>query len=442
MKETNTILIVDDEASVRFTLKEVLEEEGYQILEATSGKEAIDILEKKDIALVISDLSMPNMDGMILLENIKNMDPSPLFIMLTAFGSERHAVEAIKLGAYDYLKKPFDIDEIIHVVKRAVGSIYLLTENRRLRAHLALGRKMIFCSEEMFQIAETVDRIASKDVTVLITGESGTGKELVANAIVEASHLKEKPFVRVNTTAIPESLLESSLFGHEKGAFTGADQKHLGYFREAHKGTLFLDEIGEMPIFAQVKLLRAIQHGEIQPVGGTINNVDVRLIAATNQNLKTAVSEGSFREDLYYRLHVVEIKIPPLRERRADIPFLLDHFIKKYSEKFGIKELNLPENTRKKLIQKDWPGNVRELEHTIESITALSIDGVVDDRMLETYSQMKAVPMTLKSQVETFERGIVFNSLKNNQGNQSETARQLGINRVTLIDKIKKYGLK
>ncbi len=436
------ILIVDDEASVRYTLKEVLEEEGYKTNEASTGEEALKLLQTVDIELIISDLSMPGMDGMSLLEKVKDLERSPLFIMITAFGSERHAVEAIKLGAYDYLKKPFDIDEVVLVVNRALRSIHLQEENRKLRARLALGRQMVFNSEAMFQIADTVDRIADKDVNILITGESGTGKELVADAIVEASHRKSKPFIRFNSSAVPENLLEAALFGHEKGAYTGADRSRPGYFQEADGGTLFLDEIGEMPLFAQVKLLRTIQSGEIQPVGGSARNVNVRLIAATNRNLKKAVDEGTFREDLYYRLHVVEIQIPPLRERKSDTPLLMDHFFKKYADKFGIRTLSASQEIKDMLIQKDWPGNVRELEHTIESITALSNNGVIDDSLIDLDSQITGEPLSLKAQVEAFERGIILKAFKKNSGNQSETARHLGISRVTLIDKLKKYGLK
>ncbi|MBN1980837.1 MAG: sigma-54-dependent Fis family transcriptional regulator [Chitinivibrionales bacterium] len=459
------ILIVDDEASIRFTLRDILEGAGYAVDEASGGDEAIAKTTTTAYPLIISDLAMPKMDGMELLSQLVNKGHTGRVIFLTARGSQRKAVEAMKAGAHDYLTKPFDVDELLISVSKALESDRLSEENRRLKAHLNLGRSMVFHSSAMVEIATAVERIADKDVGVLITGESGTGKELICQAIHDRSRRSSKgPFIKFSCAALPDTLIEATLFGHERGAYTGADQMRLGCFREATGGTLLLDEIGELSAIGQTRLLRVLECGEIQPVGGKIQKVDVRIIAATNRNLEQMVEKGSFRSDLYYRLKVVHIHLPSLKQRPEDIPPLIDHFIEVYREKFGLSSLVIPAAVREKLIDHPWPGNVRQLKHTIEQLALFSHDGVVkevhfspgtlpastssadDDSGGEnssttgdTFNQSSVI--TLKQRVDSFERQIIKAALQECNNNQSETARHLGINRATLIDKIKKFGL-
>ncbi|HJZ88841.1 MAG TPA: sigma-54 dependent transcriptional regulator [Polyangia bacterium] len=445
------ILLVDDEPAVLFTLQEVLSERGHRTVSSASGAEALERLEGVDA--VLTDLQMPGMDGLELLRSIRDRDSTLPVLLVTAHGNEKVAVSAMKAGAYDYLTKPFDIDEVALVVERALESRQLRIANRRLVAEQALGRRLVADSAPMRRLLDAVERLAEKDVTVLIRGETGTGKELIASLLHAHSRRAKKPFVRFNCAAIPAELAESELFGHVKGAFTGAQTSRRGFFSEAGGGTLVLDEIGELPAGVQAKLLRALQDGEIQPVGSARpEKVDVRVVASTNRDLRAEAAAGRFREDLYYRLAVVELSVPPLRERRDDIPKLAEEFARRYAEKFGLDELRLADGLLARLRESDWPGNVRQLENTVARLAALSTGGVIEADAFDPISAAPEAPSmegagnavdgpSLREQVEAFERNLISRALATTGGNQSEAARRLGTSRVTLIDKIKKYGL-
>ncbi len=453
------ILLVDDEPGVLFTLSEVLTERGHKVVSARSGAEALAKFDDADA--VLTDLSMPGMDGLELMGQLVARDPTLPVILLTAHGSERVAVAAIKQGAYDYLTKPFDIDEVALVIERALETRRLRVDNRRLAAEQTLGRRIIGASRPMRRLLEATSRVASRDVTVLVRGETGTGKEFVAELLHAQSTRASKPLVRFNCAALPAELADAELFGHVRGAFTGAANSRPGYFAQANGGTLILDEVGELPLSVQAKLLRALQEGEIQPVGsGRIEKVDVRVVASTNRDLASEAKTGVFREDLYYRLAVVELVVPPLRDRKDDIPALAEEFARRYGERFGLGSIALDPALIEALGRDDWPGNVRQLENTIARLAALSSGGMIGLADLEqaTGDHVSAHPdpatadsadpppdarngPSLKEQVEAFERGLVARSLDATGGNQSEAARRLGVSRVTLIDKMKKYGL-
>jgi DNA-binding NtrC family response regulator len=456
----STILLVDDEPGVLFTLCEVLTERGHRVVTAKSGTDALTKLD--DVETVLTDLSMPGMDGLELMTQVASRDPSLPVILLTAHGSERVAVAAMKQGAYDYLSKPFDIDEVAVVIERAVEARHLRVDNRRLAAEQTLGRRIIGASRPMRRLLEATSRVASKNVTVLVRGETGTGKEFVAELLHAQSARADKPLVRFNCAALPADLADAELFGHARGAFTGANASRPGFFAQADGGTLILDEVGELPPSVQAKLLRALQEGEIQPVGsGRIDKVDVRVVASTNRDLAADAKAGTFREDLYYRLAVVELVVPPLRDRKDDIPALAEEFARRYGERFGLDTITLEPALIDALVRTDWPGNVRQLENTIARLAALSAGGTItlaDFRAADTGASppSPSPPPTsdsdepppdarngpsLKEQVEAFERGLVARALDSTGGNQSEAARRLGVSRVTLIDKMKKYGL-
>jgi two-component system response regulator AtoC len=453
----SSVLLVDDEPGVLFTLSEVLAERGHRVLGARSAAEALAKIDDADA--VVTDLAMPGMDGLALMAEISARDPALPVILLTAHGSERVAVAAMKQGAYDYLAKPFDIDEVALVIERALEARRLRIDNRRLAAEQTLGRRIIGSSRPMRRLLEATSRVASRDVTVLVRGETGTGKEFVAELLHAESTRSQKPLVRFNCAALPAELADAELFGHVKGAFTGAAANRAGFFSQADGGTLILDEVGELPLPIQAKLLRALQEGEIQPVGsGRIDKVDVRVVAATNRDLAADVKTGAFREDLYYRLAVVELVVPPLRDRKDDIPSLAEEFARRYGERFGLGPIALEPTLIDALVRAEWPGNVRQLENTIARLAALSTGGVLgladfraadpgapvppppDDASAEPVPDARNGP-TLKEQVEAFERGLVSRALDSTGGNQSEAARRLGVSRVTLIDKMKKYGL-
>ena len=454
----STVLLVDDEPGVLFTLSEVLTERGHRVVTARSGNEALTKLDD-DVDAVLTDLSMPGMDGLELMTQIAARDPALPTILLTAHGSERVAVAAMKQGAYDYLAKPFDIDEVAVVIERAVEARHLRLDNRRLSAEQALGHRIIGASRPMRRLLEATSRVASKDVTVLVRGETGTGKEFVAELLHAQSTRADKPLVRFNCAALPADLADAELFGHARGAFTGASASRPGFFAQANGGTLILDEVGELPPAVQAKLLRALQEGEIQPVGsGRIDKVNVRVVASTNRDLAADVKAGTFREDLYYRLAVVELVVPPLRDRKDDIPALAEEFARRYGERFGLGTITLEPALIDALVRTDWPGNVRQLENTIARLAALSTGGLItlaDFRAADTSNAPAPMPSSdtdepapdarngpsLKEQVEAFERGLVARALDATGGNQSEAARRLGVSRVTLIDKMKKYGL-
>jgi two-component system response regulator AtoC len=460
-----TVLLVDDEPGVLFTLTELLSEHGHKVVTARSGPEALPLVDEADT--VVTDLQMPGMDGLALLAQITARDPQLPVILLTAHGSERVAVQAMKSGAHDYIAKPFDIDEVGVVIERALETRRLRQANRRLAAEHALGRRIIAEARPMRRVLEAAERIAGRDVTVLVRGETGTGKELVAHLLHVHSGRAQKPLIRFNCAAIPAELAEAELFGHARGAFTGAAGARRGFFAEADGGTLILDEVGELPHGVQAKLLRALQEGEIQPVGsGRVEKVDVRVVAATNRDLAADAREGKFREDLYYRLAVVELVVPPLRERKDDIPALAEEMARRYAEKFGLGRLELEPALVDAFVRHDWPGNVRQLENAIARLAALSTGGTLRlaDYLEQTGGDGGARPAaaadgdagdespaeaagdgangpSLREQVEAFERGVIARTLEGANGNQSEAARRLGVSRVTLIDKLKKYGL-
>lgn len=433
------VLVVDDDEGVRFTLTEVLSELDVETFEAADGAQAWALVQSEDVDLLITDLSMPNLDGMALLERVRTHRPETKVVMVTAHGSESAAVQAMKLGAFDYFPKPFDIDQILQVVRRATESARLAAENQRLRAQLVLGRHMVFASEAMLKVARLVERAAPRDITVLITGDSGTGKERVADALVAASQRASAPFVKFNCAAIAREVAEDELFGHRAGAFTGATQPRTGLFREADGGTILLDEIGELDLSVQGKLLRVLQEGEIRPVGADRPvQLDTRVLAATHKDLEAEVRAGRFREDLYFRLNVVRVHLPPLDERPEDLEPLIDHFVTKYTDRYGLERARLSPATRRRLLATTFRGNVRELENTIERLVALSQGDLIED--LEELAE-DLPPLTLKQRVEAYERGLVVSALQQAKQNRSEAARRLGVGRVTLLDKLKKYGL-
>jgi DNA-binding NtrC family response regulator len=442
------VLIVDDEAALRYTLRAILEEEGnLAIEEAEDGAQALERIDAGGVDLVLTDLRMPRMDGMELLAELAGRPGAPRAIMITAHGSERMAVEAMKNGAVDYFAKPFEGDEIVRVVHRSLETVRLNAENRTLRAALSLRQSMVFSSPQMHRVAELVERAAPRDVTVLITGDSGTGKELIAKALVRASGRADKPYVRFNCAALPRELAEAELFGHSKGAFTGATRARVGLFREADGGTVLLDEIGELDPLTQGKLLRVIQEREVRPVGeDTTVKVNVRILAATNRNLADAVRKSIFREDLCYRLNVIEIHVPPLRERPEDIVPLAEHFAARFADRYGIDGVQLSDRVLGRLQQFHWPGNVRELENVVERLVALAESPQIDDDPFDANAGAGTEPLErrlgLRERMANFERGLIAAEMNRSQANQSEAARQLGVSRPALIDKLKKYGLK
>lgn len=453
------VLVVDDDAGLRFTLGEILAAEGLDVVTAADGADAVERFDSEPFPLVITDLRMPRMDGMQLLEALARRVPCPKVIVITAHGSERQAVEAMKAGACDYFRKPFDNDELLVVVRRVLDAVRLAAENERLVGELALSRSMVFGSEAMNRLAVLVARVAPRDTTVLITGESGTGKERVAEAIVKASARADQSYVRFNCAALSAELAEAELFGHAKGAFTGAHRARSGLFREADGGTLLLDEIGELGPSTQATLLRVLQEGEVRAVGEERSRqIDVRIIAATHRDLERLVRQGRFREDLFYRLNVVSLRVPPLRERPADIPKLARHFLSRYSERFGLSHLHLPEGLFERLSAYRWPGNVRELENAMESLIVLSPPGELDLALLPDPSstvaeeasgeapQILAVlgsnqGLSLRQRLDAYERGLVVEALHQAAGNRSLAATRLGVSRVTLHDKIRKHGI-
>ena len=439
------MLVVDDDAGVRFTLRGLLEDEGLEVLEAADGEQGLALVERGGVALVLSDVRMPKLDGLGLLARLQQLpEPRPHVVLLTAHGNERLAVEAMKRGAYDYFRKPFELEDVLTVVRRALGTVRLTRENSRLQGEVALLRSLVFVSPAMSRLAELVTRVAPRDVTVLITGESGTGKERVAEALVAGSKRADRPFVRFNCAALTEELAEAELFGHSKGAFTGAVRARPGLFREADGGTLLLDEVGELGASVQARLLRVLQEGEVRPVGEERPvKVDVRLVAATHRELGAEVKAGRFREDLYYRLKVVHLHVPALRERPEDIPVLARHFLSRAAKAFGLPPAQLTPPLLEKLTTWSWPGNVRELENALESAVALSADGAIDLSLLPSSASSVEVPpgAGLKEKLEATERGLIVTAMDAARGNVSEAARQLRIGRATLHDKLKKYGL-
>jgi two-component system response regulator AtoC len=447
------VLVIDDDASLRFTLEAVLSDAGLVIETCENGPSGLSAFEARGADVVLTDLVMPDMDGMHVLERMRAADPSVPVLMLTANGSERVAVAAMKAGASDYIPKPFDPDELVLAVKRAIDWRELRLQNARLRTEAALGRTIVAESPAMKRVMDVVARAAPKDVTVLLTGESGSGKDVLASVLHAHSRRADKPFVRFNAAAIPSELAEAELFGHTRGAFTGAQAARQGYFQLAHKGTLFIDEIGELPLAIQAKVLRALQSGEVQQVGGRPEVVDVRLIAATNRDLLADVKSGRFREDLFYRLNVVPIRVPTLRERPEDVEPLVRTFVRQYAERYGMGAVEVEPALTEALQRHGWPGNVRELENTIARLLALAPDERITLALWHSLSDARTASPTpsptgdlgpgypLRARVEAFERALISEAFEAAGRNQSETARRLGVSRPALIEKLHKYGL-
>jgi len=439
------ILIVDDEEPQRDMLAGFLKKEGYAVETAESGKIALELADQKHFELALVDLKMPEMDGIELLEKLKVQNPEIQVIMMTAFGTVETAVEAMKKGAYHYIGKPINLDELKLDIKKALNNQRILVENRYLKEELEQqykGLKIIGESKAIKEVLSTVARVAPTDSTILIMGESGTGKELVARAIHALSQRKDEKFIPVSCAALPETLLESELFGYEKGAFTGAVKKKEGRFELADRGTLFLDEIGDIPLETQVKLLRVIESQKFERLGGkdTIT-VNVRIISATNQDLEKKTKEKTFREDLYYRLNVISIFIPPLRERKADMIPLVDYFIEKSNRKCGREIKGITPRAKEILLSYDWPGNVRELENIIERGVVLSRGEALDQEDLSSLSFGRRKGMPLDLSLKEMEKSHILNVLEKTDWNLGQTAEILGIHRNTLRLKMKEYGI-
>ena len=447
------ILVVDDDESLRRITQLQLEEAGYDVLAASSGDAALNLIEEEAPALVITDLKMPGISGLEVLKKVRECHPQTTVLMITAFGTVQTAVAAMKAGAYDYLTKPIDYEELVLVVNRAMERQHLLEEVRTLR--LSLDQKygfesIIGRSKMLLNVLEMASRVAQKNSTVLIRGETGTGKELLARAIHQNSLRKDQAFVTINCGAIPKDLLESELFGHAKGSFTGAFSPKRGKVEAADGGTLFLDEIGELPLELQVKILRLIQNGEIEKVGAVSSStVDVRIIAATHRNLQTLIEDGSFREDLFYRLAVIPLELPPLRERADDIPELVQSLFLKARQKHGVPNLKLPPHLVPYFSGYRWPGNVRELENVIERLTVLAVgDEITLNDLPEFLRRERPASEALQLELpphgislEALEKELILKALKKFDGNQTKAAAFLDISRRTLIYRMEKHGI-
>ncbi len=450
--EGKRILVVDDETSVQRLLRDVLAKQGYKIMTAGNGQEAVETYQANRPDLVLMDVRMPVMDGMTAFGSIKAMDQEAMVIMMTAYATVEDAVKAMKEGAFDYIIKPFHIDEVKVIVRRGLEVRSLTNEVKSFRRRLADSyANIIGKSRRMQEVFDIIERVADTNVTVLIRGESGTGKELVARAIHYHSPRRDKPFVKINCSAMPATLVESELFGHEKGAFTGAHIRKPGKFEMADGGTLLLDEVGEMDPATQVKLLRVLQEQEFERLGGTETiRVNVRVIASTNANLEEAINRKAFREDLYYRLNVVPVRLPPLRERREDIPELVQYFVQKFAREFHREVRGVAPEAIDLLIRYSWPGNVRELENVIKHAIILGNGDLLTPLHLPVNVRMglqeQGTPVTghhrqLRAAVRELERCMIRRALAETGGNRSEAAKQLGISRRALIYKIDEYGL-
>jgi two-component system response regulator PilR (NtrC family) len=442
------VLVVDDERRQRDILQMILEAEGYETTAAGNGRQALQAAEDGGFDVVLTDLKMPDLNGIELLSEILKLQPQPLVILMTAHGTIDSAVDAMRKGAFDYLTKPLEKDELLLVLRRAIERTHLVRENRMLREQLRDRFRLdniVGAHGSMQDVFRIVHKVAASTSTVLIYGESGTGKELVARAVHHESERRSRPFYAVNVAALPESILEAELFGHEKGAFTGAEMRKIGLFEQASGSTLFLDEVGDLKRDLQVKLLRALQEREILRVGGTERvRIDVRIVAATNQDLEREVREGQFREDLYYRLNVIPIVLPPLRDRRTDIPLLVDHFLAKY---LGSRPRGVSEDALKTLMAYDWPGNVRELESVIERALLLGEGDLIvpADLPASLRSGAGALRRAMDLEIpdtgidlEAVERSLILKALDKAGGNVTRAARLLGLSRRTLQYRIEK----
>jgi len=473
------IIVIDDEKTLRWAAEKALKSKGFDVISAEDGKKGLELIEKtEDVSIVISDIKMPHLSGLELLKTVKERRPEIFVIMISAFGDMKTTIEAMKLGAYDFLLKPFDISKMIAVVEKALRARENMKKLEKVKATKLEKTSIIGRSPVMQEIYKLIGKIAASDVTVLVTGESGSGKEVIARAIHHNSLRATKPFMAINCTALQETLIESELFGHEKGAFTGAYNQKLGKFELANGGTVFLDEIGDMSPELQAKLLRVMEERRFVRVGGTREtSVDIRIIAATNRNLEKAIMEGKFREDLYHRIKVINIKLPPLRDRMEDIPSLVEHFLSMKSMEKGIK-YRISDEALEKLQKYEWPGNVRELKNVIESALAISRDSTIfpEHILISKENQGKLMSVkegksgdpwnTLKNALSDIVNQNLDNELQNvDEGefyslvmddienhfikevylklgkNQLKTAKLLGINRNTLRSKLEKYGI-
>src|ERR671935_670259 len=452
-----TILVADDDASIRSLLKQLLSDEGYSVVEATTGSEVVDKVKDVNPDLVIMDVRMPELDGIEALSKLKVSSPKTSVLIMTAFGSSNNAIRAMELGAFDYITKPFELDKISHTVKRVIEYRDLTSEVQVLRdeiSSLVQTERIVGNSAAMQEVYKTIGKVAKADATVLITGESGTGKELVAEALHYNSTRRSGPLVKVSCAALPETLLEAELFGHEKGSFTGAMTQRRGRFELADKGTVFLDEIGEMSLATQTKLLRVLQERKIERVGSSLPiKVDIRIVVATNKDLAKQVEQQKFRDDLFYRLNVINIHMPPLRERKEDTPALVEHFLAKHRYSASAQPATISEEALKRLTEYDWPGNVRELENVIERAVVLSRGQVITSRELPfgehdaehdgegEVDEIAAEKSFFKKSVAQFEKDLIMKALRDAGGNRSKAAEMLGIYRRLLYAKIKEYKL-
>ncbi|MCP4580635.1 MAG: sigma-54-dependent Fis family transcriptional regulator [candidate division Zixibacteria bacterium] len=440
------IIVIDDEENQRVLLSGYLKKQGHSVRQAESGPMALNLLADKGAEVAITDMRMPDMDGLTLLKEIKKVHPDTNVVVITAFATVESAVEAMKAGANDYLIKPVNLEQLMLILKKIEAGQHLLAENRYLKRKLEETEnfpRMIGESQSFKKALADIAMVAQSDSTVLIRGESGTGKELAARAIHDSSALKNGPFLAVNCSALPETLLESELFGYDRGAFTGAVKKRLGRFELANKGTLFIDEIGDLSLPMQVKLLRVLETHTFERLGGTESiKVDIRLVSATNRDLEQKIADGTFREDLFYRLNVIPITLPPLRERKDDILLLVEHFIDKFSARSGNEISGLTPEAKDILISHSWPGNIRELENTIERAVVLSRSEVIDKDSLMGFAAPKAEIVADTLHLAELEKRAIVEALKRTDGKLADAAEILGIHRNTIRAKIKQYGLK
>ncbi len=453
MKDYN-ILIIDDEQTQREVLTGYLRKKGYHILSADSGDEGIRLVKQNAVDIVLSDFKMPDKTGLEVLVEVKKTNPEISFVIITAFSTVETAVKAMRMGAYDYISKPVDLDELDILIEKIIENRNLKSEIRNLKSQLQEKHKItsiISQSPRMDEVLSIASRAAESNASILITGENGTGKEVLAKAVHYFSQRKDGPFVAVNIPALSENLLESELFGHEKGSFTGADRMRKGRFEIASGGTIFLDEIGDIPLSMQVKLLRVLQEREIERVGGTEKiPVDVRIISATNRSLERKIKEGTFREDLFYRLNIVTICIPPLRERREDILPLVESFIKKFAGQNNKTSMEISKEAADSLLKYNFPGNIRELENIIERSVVLSRGSLITLSDLpinvrgfrEEASAGQKEPETLNDKIESLEKSMIYDALAKMNGNQTQAGKLLGITERNLRYKINKYNIK
>ena len=454
------LLVVDDEPAARYGIKKALTPFKLSIQEASEGKQALEMISQLNPDLVILDINLPGMDGLAVLAETTQLNHSPLVIVITAYGSEKVAVEAMKRGAYDYIAKPFEIEDLRLTVARALEKLQLKEENLQLRTELekrsGIGR-ILGQSAAMRKVFDLIEKVSQSDITVLIQGESGTGKELVAREIHHRSSRFGKSFITMNCAALPENLIESELFGHEKGAFTGAVKQRKGKFEIAHEGTIFLDEIGDMSLNTQSKVLRILQEKKFERLGGNETlEVDARIISATHKDLLTEMEKGNFRQDLYYRLKVIDITIPPLRERREDIPILVEHYIKEFSERHSKEVQGIEPDALKQIMEFHWPGNVRQLVNILERAVVLAARPILrtedlpEDLIIRSgfsegfLDELMHLPFKeAKERITThFMKEYLTRKLHNNQGNISHTAAELGIHRQSLQMMLRRLGIK